>query len=670
MRYTLLSVVFSRRSYLLVLLFVFCLAMLALHGGSTAQTSAPSSVDSPQAAMCFVDPETGRCLGVQSPASTSSALPTPPPICGPTVNCDWNPTPSPTPVCNRTNVAMASTGAIATGSTTYEALNYPANSAINGDRRGQGWGAGTGGWNDGTRDIYPDWLQIKFNGMKLINEIRVYTLQNDFANPQEPTAEMTAEFYGLQDFEVQAWVGGQWMTVQGGSVAGNDRVMRVFTFPEIATSKIRVYIVNARSHFSRITEVEAFGCSNLSPIYPFEVCLNLDLIDSCTPDPFNPGQCVNTRPPCIKPDELGMEADPVPLIISEYRLRGPGGPNDEFIELFNTADSPITVNVADGSDGWALAASDGNVRFIIPVGTVIPARGHYLAVNSVGYSLGGYPGGNGTTASGDTVYILDIPDRAGIALFNTANPPNFTIANRLDAVGYSTAPALYREGYGFAIGAAETLFNIDYSFYRNLAAGSPQDTNDNVADFIGVEPNATNTGAGQHLGAPGPENLYSPILTGSNKIQVTLLDPAVGQDQPPNRVRNTTPDPMNNSSLGTLSVRSALKNVSGANITRLRFRIIDITTYPYQAGTSDIRAISSTGTVATRSDGSNVFVHGTTLETPPAQFIGGGWNSTWSANGITPSSPLAPGQSISFQFLLGVQQSGNFRLVVVVEALP
>jgi hypothetical protein len=35
--------------------------------------------------------------------------------------------------------------------------------------------------------------------------------------------------------------------------------MRVFTFPEVTTSKVRVYVTNARSNFSRVVEVEAYG---------------------------------------------------------------------------------------------------------------------------------------------------------------------------------------------------------------------------------------------------------------------------------------------------------------------------------------------------------------------------------------------------------------------------
>jgi hypothetical protein len=392
----------------------------------------------------------------------------------------------------------------------------------------------------------------------------------------------------------------------------------------------------------------------------------------CIRGPFEDG-CMGN--PCLWPlPSTPALIDPireVPLVISEFRFRGPGGPSDEFVELYNINPSPYTVTADDESEGLALVASDGLTRFVIPAGTVIPGNGHYLAVNSVGYSLGGYPAGSGGSASGDAVYLLDIPDMGGIALFKTTNPAFFNDAYRVDAAGYSTAPALYREGAGFPAAAAETSFNIQYSFYRDLVSGAPQDRNDNVADFRGVDTNGTNTGAGQRLGAPGPENLSSPVPTGSNRIQVSLLDPAVATDQPPNRVRETTPNPENLSPFGTMSIRRTFTNVSGGNITRLRFRIIEVTTYPAPStATSDIRAISSGGTVATRSDGSSVFVAGTTLETPPEQIIGGGWNSTMTVSTVSPSQPLAPGASISLQFLLGIQQTGGFRFFIIIEALP
>ena len=123
------------------------------------------------------------------------------------------------------------------------------------------------------------------------------------------------------------------------------------------------------------------------------------------------------------------------LKISEFRLRGPNGANDEFIEIYNHSGSDHTVAALSGT-GYGVAASDGVTRCSIPNGTIIPDRGHYLCVNSNGYSLGSYPAGNGTTATGDATYTTDIPDNAGIALFNNnTGGGSCVLANRLDAVG-------------------------------------------------------------------------------------------------------------------------------------------------------------------------------------------------------------------------------------------
>src|SRR5262245_6348130 len=151
------------------------------------------------------------------------------------------------------------------------------------------------------------------------------------------------------------------------------------------------------------------------------------------------------------------------LIISEFRVRGPNGMNDEFIEIYNNSGADHTV--AGGGTGYAVAASDGVARCVIPNGTVIPNRGHYLCVNSIGYSLASYPAGNGNHATGDATYTADIPDNAGIAIFNTSVAANFNLANRIDAVGSdSEANTLYKEGTGYPM---LTPFSIDYSFYRD-----------------------------------------------------------------------------------------------------------------------------------------------------------------------------------------------------------
>ena len=62
-----------------------------------------------------------------------------------------------------------------------------------------------------------------------------------------------------------------------------------------------------------------------------------------------------------------------------------------------------------------------------------------------------------------------------------------------------------------------------------------------------------------------------------------------------------------------------------------------------------------------------VTVKGTTVETPPSQPLGGGFNAAWT---VTLGSPLANGQSVNVQFLLGVMQGGAYRVLVNTEALP
>jgi len=66
----------------------------------------------------------------------------------------------------------------------------------------------------------------------------------------------------------------------------------------------------------------------------------------------------------------------------------------------------------------------------------------------------------------------------------------------------------------------------------------------------------------------------------------------------------------------------------------------------------------------------NVTVQGTTLEQPPSQPNGSGFNGSMSAGTVTLGTPLANGASINLQFLLGLQQTGSFKIYVNVEALP
>jgi Bacterial Ig-like domain (group 3) len=154
------------------------------------------------------------------------------------------------------NVALATAGATASASST-NSTGHPASSAINNERAGANWGGGTGGWKDATADVFGDWLQVNFNGNKTIDRVVVYSVQDAFTSPVEPTTTMTFSLYGLRDFSVQGWNGSAWVAL--GTVTGNTLIKRTVTFPAYTTSRIRVVVTNALANYARITEIEAWG---------------------------------------------------------------------------------------------------------------------------------------------------------------------------------------------------------------------------------------------------------------------------------------------------------------------------------------------------------------------------------------------------------------------------
>ena len=183
----------------------------------------------------------------------------------------------------RVNVAAAANGGVATASSTYNP-NYPASGAINGDRKGLNWGTG-GGWNDGTPNTAPDWIEVDFNGSKTIDEVDVFSMQDNYSAPADPTPTMTFSYWGLRAFEVQYWTGSAWAAVPGGTVTDNNLVWRKVTFAPMTTSKIRVYITASLNGYSRVMEVEAWGV----PAAEAE----LGLCSTCAQDGRFHGQATN-----------------------------------------------------------------------------------------------------------------------------------------------------------------------------------------------------------------------------------------------------------------------------------------------------------------------------------------------------------------------------------------
>jgi len=353
-------------------------------------------------------------------------------------------------------------------------------------------------------------------------------------------------------------------------------------------------------------------------------------------------------------------ATPV-IIISEFRLQGPLSTQDEFIELYNT--SGVIVSIA----GLILSDSNGAVQ--VTTSGSIPAYGHYLITNSDGYSLANYGGTN--AAAGDQTYSgVDIASDAGLHLDNGAGAI-------LDAVGFTTSPAGYRESSGLAPVSSPG----QYSFARKFATtGLPQDTNNNANDFwlLAVDP-ASVSGATAVLGAPGPENLTSPINR-TPTMRSSLIDSG-GSLANANAARVTSSFSYTRPGggtisfpAGTLSLRRRITNTTGGPVSRIRIRINSLSTlnspgYAVGGAQADVRAINSdTVQVTLVMNNEEVTAQGVSLEeNPPNQPEGGGYNATLNVPLV---EDLGDTQSVIVNIRFGVKQGGQFKFSYTVEVLP
>ena len=158
----------------------------------------------------------------------------------------------------RTNVALQANGGVATASAVSSA-NYPASAVNNGDRTGAVWGSG-GGWYNGRKSVFPEWIQVTFNGLKTIDEVDLFFIQDAWASPAVPTALMLFTKYGVTAFNVQYSPDGgvTWVTVPSGSIVANNLVWRTITFPAVSTDRVRVQITATSDGYSRLAEIEAY----------------------------------------------------------------------------------------------------------------------------------------------------------------------------------------------------------------------------------------------------------------------------------------------------------------------------------------------------------------------------------------------------------------------------
>lgn len=75
-----------------------------------------------------------------------------------------------------------------------------------------------------------------------------------------------------------------------------------------------------------------------------------------------------------------VQAASTDVVISEFRVRGPNGAADEFVELFNLSALPVDIS------GWLIRGSNNSgtvsTRATIPAGTIINPGCYDLVTNS------------------------------------------------------------------------------------------------------------------------------------------------------------------------------------------------------------------------------------------------------------------------------------------------
>ncbi|HMC77968.1 MAG TPA: DNA/RNA non-specific endonuclease [Vicinamibacterales bacterium] len=179
-----------------------------------------------------------------------------------------------------------------------------------------------------------------------------------------------------------------------------------------------------------------------------------------------------------------LRAASTTIVISEFRVRGPNGAADEFVELFNGSASAVDIS------GWKINGSNNagtaSTRATIPANTTLGAGCYYLVTNSSA-SGGPYSG----AAPGNLTFTTGITDDGGIALLTAANAA-------IDQVGMSTGSA-YKEGTTLAsLGSS----NLNRGYERKPG----QDTDDNLADFQLATPSTPQNAAPGCLGGPAPTN--------------------------------------------------------------------------------------------------------------------------------------------------------------------
>jgi len=214
------------------------------------------------------------------------------------------------------------------------------------------------------------------------------------------------------------------------------------------------------------------------------------------------------------------------VVISEFRVRGPNGGSDEFVELYNLSASPVAIG------GWKINGSNNagtiSTRVTIGASVVLNPGCHFLATNSSANG-GPYSG----AVPGDQTYATGITDDGGIALLTSSDVI-------VDQVGLSAGSA-YKEGTPLASLGSQNV-NRGYERLPGGAAGSATDTDSNTADFRLLAPSDPQSLASSCVAAGTPTGAGSAMPSVAGPGDSVLLTVAVTPGTPPQSISSVTGD--------------------------------------------------------------------------------------------------------------------------------
>ena len=194
------------------------------------------------------------------------------------------------------------------------------------------------------------------------------------------------------------------------------------------------------------------------------------------------------------------------IVISEFRVRGPNGGNDEFVEIYNLSGAPVNIG------GWKIRGSSNtgaiSTRATVAAGTMLQPGCHFLFTNS-NTTAGPYSG----AVAGNQTYNVGIADDGGLAV----TLPDDTV---VDQVGMSAGSA-FKEGTPLANLGGTTASNLNRGYERKPggALGSGTDTDNNSTDFQLITPSDPQSSLGC-----GPTPTPTPSPTPALNVIINEID--------------------------------------------------------------------------------------------------------------------------------------------------